>query len=111
MIASTTKYTLKEIPAFLMFSILSLKSIYQAKNSLGLIAIKIRVRDLRTLTVWENLESMKAFRNSKAHLKAMQDSDKLGFNQSCTWDTKHIPSWSEAIAKINSTTQVGNKSQ
>jgi hypothetical protein len=101
MIASTTKYTLKEIPAFLMFAILSLKSINQAKNSQGLIAIKIRVRDLRTLTVWENIDNMKAFRNSKAHLKAMKDSDKLGVNQSHTWQTEHIPSWEEAIAIIN----------
>ncbi|MEN9565465.1 MAG: hypothetical protein RLZZ69_661 [Cyanobacteriota bacterium] len=101
MIASTTKFTLKEIPAFLMFAILSLKSINQAHNSQGLIAIKIRVRDLRTLTVWENREKMKAFRNSKAHLKAMQNSDKLGFGQSYTWETEHLPSWSEAIARIN----------
>ncbi|WP_019506728.1 DUF3291 domain-containing protein [Pleurocapsa sp. PCC 7319] len=101
MIASTTKYTLKEFPAFLMFAILSLKSINQAYNSQGLVAIKIRVRDLRTLSVWETMEDMKAFRNSKAHLKAMQDSDKLGSNQSFTWETEHIPSWSEAIARIN----------
>lgn len=101
MIASTTKYTLKEIPAFFMFSILSLKSIYQAKNSQGLIAIKIRIRDFRTLTVWENMESMRAFRNSGIHLKAMQDSDKLGVNRSHTWQTEYIPSWSETIARIN----------
>ena len=101
MIASTTKYTLKEIPAFLMFSILSLKSIYQAKNSQGIIAIKIRLRDLRTLTVWENMESMKAFRNSGIHLKAMKESDKLGVNRSHTWHTEYIPSWSEAIARID----------
>ena len=102
MIASTTKYTLKGIPAFLMFSILSLRSIRQAKNSQGLIAIKIRLRDLRTLTVWKTLEDLQAFRNSKVHLKTMKDSAKLGFNQSHTWDTEHIPDWTEAIAKINS---------
>jgi hypothetical protein len=101
MIASTTKFTLKEIPAFLMFAILSLRSINQAYNSQGLIAIKIRVRDLRTLSVWENREKMKAFRNSQAHLKAMQNSNKLGFGQSYTWETEHIPSWSEAILQIN----------
>ncbi len=101
MIASTTKYTLKQIPAFLRFSILSLRSIYQAQNSNGLIAIKIRVRDFRTLTVWESMEDMKAFRNSQAHFKALQVSDKLGFNQTHTWHTEHIPNWSEAIARIN----------
>ena len=54
MIASTTKYTLKELPAFFMFAILSLKSIDQAKKSRALVSIKIRIRDLRTLTVWKN---------------------------------------------------------
>ncbi len=83
-----------------MFAILSLKSIHQAKNSHGLIAIKIRFRDLRTLTVWENSSDLKAFRNSGSHLKAMKDSDKLGFNQSHTWYTEYIPDWSEAIARI-----------
>ena len=100
-IASTTKYTLREIPAFLMFAILSLKSIQQAKNSHGLISIKIRVRDLRTLTVWKSMKDMKAFRNSKAHFKAMKDSEKLGFNQSHTWQTDYIPDWSEAITKLD----------
>ena len=102
MIASTTKYTLKGIPAFFMFSILSLRSIHQAKNSHGLVAIKIRVRDLRTLTVWENLEDMQAFRNSRSHLKAMKNSPALGFNQSHTWHTEYIPDWSEAIARSKS---------
>ncbi len=101
MIASTTKYTLKEIPAFVMFSILSLKSIYQATNSTGLISLKIRIRDFRTLTVWQDRDKMMAFRNTGAHLKSMQDSPGLGLNQSHTWETEHIPRWQEAIAKLN----------
>lgn len=36
---------------------------------------------------------MQAFRNSGVHLKAMKDSNKLGFNRSCTWQTDSIPSW------------------
>lgn len=82
-----------------MFSILSLRSIHQAKNSHGLVAIKIRLRDLRTLTVWENIEDMQAFCNSRSHLKAMKDSDKLGFDRFYTWHTEYIPDWSEAIAR------------
>ena len=64
MIASTTKYTLKSIPAFLMFTVLSFGSIFQAKESRGLIAIEIRWRDFGTLTVWNSKEDMKAFSNS-----------------------------------------------
>ena len=101
MIASTTKYTLKGIPFFMMFAIMSLKSIYQANNSRGLIAIKIRLRDFRTLTVWETTEDMKAFRNSGVHLKAMMESDQLGFNRSHSWQTDRIPTWSEAIMQLN----------
>ena len=90
------------MPAFFMFAMLSLRSIHQAKNSHGLIVIKIRLRDFRTLTVWENLEDMQAFRNSRSHLKAMKNSDTLGFNRSHTWYTEHIPDWSEAIARSKS---------
>ena len=64
MIASTTKYTLKNILAFAIFSLLSLKSIAQANSSNGLVTIKIRIRDLRTLTVWKSKKDMMTFRNS-----------------------------------------------
>ena len=100
MLASTTKYSLKSIPAFMMFSILSLKSIAQANTANGLVTIKIRIRDLRTLTVWQTAEDMQTFRNSGFHAKAMVDSKKLGFNQSHSWETDRIPSWQEAIAKL-----------
>ena len=100
MIASTTKYTLKSILAFLMFALLSFGSIVRAKKSRGLITIKIRLRDLRTLTVWNSKAEMKAFRNSGIHQKAMTDSPKLGKNQSYTWETNSIPTWQEAISKM-----------
>lgn len=79
------------------FIILSFKSIKQAKKSYGLIAIKIRVRDLRTLTVWENMQDLQAFRNTGVHLKAMKVSQILGTNQAYTWQTDCIPNWEEAI--------------
>ena len=101
MIASTTKYTLNSIPAFLMFSLLSLKSIAQANTSSGLVTIKIRIRDFRTLTVWQSREHMTAFRNSGFHQQAMITSARLGSNQSYSWETERIPTWSEAIAKID----------
>ena len=82
------------------FAILSLKSIAQANTASGLITIKIRIRDLRTLTVWQTAEDMQAFRNSGFHAKAMTDSQKLGFNQSYSWETDSIPTWQEAIAKL-----------
>ena len=80
---------------------MSLRSIYQANNSRGLVAIKIRIRDFRTLTVWESEEDMKAFRNSGVHLKAMMESSKLGFNRSHSWQTDSIPTWEEAIMQLN----------
>ena len=98
--ASTTKYTLKGIPTFMMFAIMSLKSIYQANNSNGLIAMKIRLRDFRTLTVWSSEEDMKAFRNSGVHLRAMIKSPKLGSNRSYSWHTNCIPTWKEAIIQL-----------
>lgn len=102
MFVSTTKYSLKSIPAFIAFAILSLKAIAQANTANGLVTIKIRIRDLRTLTVWQSESDMLAFRNSGFHAKAMVDSRKLGFNRSHSWETNNIPTWSEAISKINS---------
>ena len=104
MLASTTKYTLKSIPAFFLFSLLSLKSIAQANTANGLITIKIRIRDLRTLSVWQSKADMQAFRNSGFHAKAMVDSKKLGSNRSYSWETNSIPTWKEAIALIDSAT-------
>ena len=100
MFASTTKYTLKELPAFFKFAILSLRSIAQANQSQGLVTIKIRLRDFRTLTVWQSQSDMEAFRNSGVHFKSMMDSPQLGSNQSCSWETQSIPDWKEAIAKL-----------
>ena len=100
MIASTTKYTFKGIHAFFLFALLSFKSIIQAKKANGLLAIKIRFRDLRTLTVWESEADMKNFRNSGFHKQAMVASDKLGINRSYSWQTDWIPNWQEAIAKL-----------
>ena len=100
MFASTTKYTLKNIPAFLMFSLLSLKSIAQANTAKGLVTIKIRIRDFRTITVWETKADMISFRNSGFHQQAMIASTKLGSNQSYSWETERIPTWQEAIAEL-----------
>lgn len=93
---------LKVYQLFSCFPFYPLRSIHQAKNARGLLAIKIRLRDLRTLTVWESIEDMQSFRNSQVHLKAMKDSPKLGLNQSHTWCTEHLPDWSEIIARFNS---------
>ena len=101
MFASTTKYSLKGVPTFMMFAIMSLRSIHQANNSRGLIAMKIRLRDFRTLTVWKSEADMKAFRNSRAHLKAMLKSIELGSNQSYSWQTERIPTWKEAITQLD----------
>lgn len=101
MFASTTKYTLANVGAFLMFSLLSLKSIAQANSAGGLVTIKIRIRDLRTLTVWQSKKDMLAFRNSGFHQQAMIASSNLGSNQSYSWQTDRIPTWQEAIAKVN----------
>lgn len=105
MIASTTKYSLKDVFSFLMFAVLSFRSISQANNSNGLITIKIRLGDLRTLTVWKSMESMKAFRNSGVHRQAMLKSPKLGSNQSYSWQCDRIPTWNEAIALLNQATK------
>lgn len=111
MIASTTKYTLKNAGTFFVFAVLAFRSVYQANRSSGLITVKIRVRDLRTLTVWKSEKDMLAFRNSGIHRRAMIESSKLGSNQSHTWKTETIPTWSQALQKISDSSQHSKRSK
>ena len=55
----------------------------------------------RTLTVWENAEALKAFRDSGAHLEAMRATRKIGIARTITWPVDRVPSWPEAIAKLD----------
>jgi len=55
----------------------------------------------RTLTIWENIPALKAFRNSGAHLEAMRSTGKIGRARTVTWEVTQVPTWPEVIAKLD----------
>ena len=59
-----------------------------------------RARGFRTLTGWESLEAMKAFRNGGAHLDAMRHLREMGNAKSITWECDGEPDWPTALAKL-----------
>jgi len=101
MIASATKFESKGLIEHFKFLKISGDVIAQAKNTEGLILIKVNAFSLRTLTVWKDEDSMRGFRDSGAHLSAMRVSVKLGTPWSITWNTENMPTWHESIKKIN----------
>lgn len=54
----------------------------------------------KTLTGWDSLESMQAFRNSGAHLQAMKNTGRIGRAKSVTWECAEKPSWATALEKL-----------
>jgi len=100
MIASTTQIFPKGVMGFLRF----LFHLYRVRNLLagytGLISFEFK-RGWRTLTVWENEESMKRFRNDSVHLAAMKDTRKIVRAKTVSWETTHAPTWQEAIRRLD----------
>jgi len=70
--------------------------------------LRIQPISLRIITAWESETDMLNFRNSGAHLKAMKKSTSYGAITSISWKAETIPSWPEAIQRLeNLTTKKG----
>ena len=55
-----------------------------------------------TLTVWENKDSMKEYRNKGNHLKAMKISRNIADElESINWDADNIPTWDECKERLH----------
>jgi len=99
MIVTATEIKIKNILGLLRF-IVNVKRIQaQLRNTDGLVFIKYK--GFRTLTGWENLESMKKFRHTGHHLNAMKNLRKIGRAKSFTWETQSEPKWDEALEKLS----------
>ena len=100
MIISTTKFKLKSWTLYAEFFVDTLQVVKQAKAAGGIIKMRIRPIELRTLSVWKTKADMLKFRNSAAHLASMKKSDQFGSIQTVTWKADTLPTWKEAIAKL-----------
>lgn len=101
MVASTTHFKLKDWKVYFPFFILTIRVIFQGWASTGLIRMQIRFIELRTLTVWKTIEDMKKFRDSGFHRHGMNRVKDFGSIEVATWETETLPTWNQAIEKIN----------
>ena len=99
MIVTATQIKLNGIMGFIRFIPLVRKIIAQLNKTDGLIFMKFN--GLRTLTGWESIEAMQAFRNNGHHLDAMKNKKHIGKVKSVTWETQTEPDWDEAKKKLH----------
>ena len=101
MIASVTELNLKNFLCFLRFVPHAVKSKYQAEKARGVVSVRLGSRGIltqRTLTVWENEESLKDYVHSGAHLLAMQAFAKLAdISYTAHFEVAVPPTWEEAL--------------
>lgn len=102
MIITATKFRLTNPATYPHFFVITYRAFRQAKNSPGIVQLKINPFSLRTLTAWKSREDMINFRNNGAHLEAMKQSAKFGKIDSFTWDAESLPTWADAMRKLDS---------
>ncbi|MBM7691573.1 heme-degrading monooxygenase HmoA [Peribacillus deserti] len=105
MFISVTRLRLKgkrNLPAFIWYTV---KSINQAKKAEGILYSSFNKEGWHTywtLTIWENNQSMKKYRNNGSHLKAMKVSRKIASElESMNWEADHQPPWDECKERLD----------
>ncbi|MGD7044742.1 hypothetical protein [Jeotgalibacillus proteolyticus] len=105
MYITVTRLHLKGISKIPKFSWYTYKSIRQLNKAPGIISAAYKSEDYCTywtLTAWESVDNMRAFRNHGSHLKAMKASGKLADELNyISWEGDKIPSWSVCMQKLN----------
>jgi len=103
MIISITELRLRSVFQFPRFLKHSASSIQQAQQSKGNHLVKTKVGWLvgYTVTLWDDKESMLAFRNSHAHLAAMKEM-KIVSNKyrSTNFESDSVPNWDIVKSKL-----------
>ncbi|HEV7386459.1 MAG TPA: antibiotic biosynthesis monooxygenase [Phenylobacterium sp.] len=104
-IVSATRLRVRGLLHFPAFFVATNRSKGQAERSKGFLAGQLvidRGRVFWTVTVWRDLEAMRAYRNSGAHLAAMR---KIG-----SWcDEAATATWDQADAGMPSLDEVGRR--
>ncbi|HLG81984.1 MAG TPA: hypothetical protein VKY22_13275 [Bradyrhizobium sp.] len=76
----------------------TLTSLYQARQSPGIVVVTARVVDgtYHTVTVWSDEASMRRFVTSGAHRRAMKKFRTLGAGKTYGYVCDHVPDWQSA---------------
>ena len=100
MIITATQIKIKSVFGFFRF-IPRLRRIQAQLSDIdGLLFLEFN--GTRTLTGWENHDTMKAFRNNGHHLDAMKNLKYIGSSKSITWEAESKPNWLEVKEKLSS---------
>ena len=99
MIASATQVKVKGVRGYINLFLFVRRIRGQTRETPGLISS--HYKGLRTLTLWENMESMQNFRNSGSHLDAMKNSNTIGKTKSLSWEVTELPQWKDVISKLS----------
>ena len=98
MIVTATRIRIQGITGLIRFFRLVIKVRQQVDQAEGLVFVK--TRGFTTLTGWESLQAMQAFRDTGAHLVAMQNVSRIGSARVVTWESELVPSWDEARSRL-----------
>jgi hypothetical protein len=83
----------------------TIRSIIQSRKADGLVYSSFEKEGWHTywtLTVWENKDRMKDYRNKGNHLKAMKISRNIAEElESINWDADNIPPWNECKERLH----------
>jgi heme-degrading monooxygenase HmoA len=104
MYVSVTSFLVKSPWANLFFQMHAMMSFMQARKSKGIIKSETFSpfrRVYSTLTHWESKEDMLKFRNSGAHLKAMQLSAKMGKGITTGWESDLMVDRESALKRLH----------
>lgn len=104
MIVAITRLKLKHIgklPSFMKHAVRSKNASENAKGNLGVKVESAGILVHRTLTFWENKESLMNFVTSKPHVEAMKATKDLASEAlSSHWECEEKPTWKEALERI-----------
>ncbi|MFK7856217.1 MAG: hypothetical protein AB8B79_19025 [Granulosicoccus sp.] len=98
LLITATQIQIRSVSGFFIFMRLMGSIKLQLANADGLVFV--RFRGTKTLTCWQDKESMLKFRNKGAHLDAMRSLKLIGRAKSVTWTTNKAPDWSTASKKL-----------
>ncbi|RBW67952.1 DUF3291 domain-containing protein [Bacillus taeanensis] len=92
----------RKLPSFIWHTLQSMNQLKKAEGLTHSSFNKEGWLTYWTLTVWENKEDMKNYRNNGSHLKAMKIARKIADElESFHWEGETIPSWAESKERLH----------
>lgn len=101
MIVTTTQIYPKSIWVIIPLILHIMRVRKQLKTARGLLKLDF-ASGWTTLSAWESMDDLKAFRNAGAHLAAMRATRRIGTARTVTWEAERLPTWEEVRERLGS---------